>query len=469
MKKIFILILIFIPVIVLAENTPPSKPSESGNLGSSSVRYNGASSITSDTSIETKTYTSTNGGQNALLVSGGTSTIKNITLNKTGDESSENSDFYGTNAGILVYNNASLNILGGNITTNGSHANAVFAYSNGIINISDVTINTTGNNSGGIMVTGGGIINASNLTVSTSGNSSASIRSDRGGGTLTVTGGNFTTTGVGSPAIYSTANIIVNDAALTSTSSEGVVVEGANSISLNNVVLIDTNTTLNGNSETYKNIFLYQSMSGDASVGNATFTAKDSTITTNKGDTIFVTNTTATVNLENNTIVNTDGYLLRIQAGKWGTSGSNGGSVTLNMSNQKVSGNIAVDSISTLSMELTNNSNITGTINANNTAQNITLSLSSNSSITLTGNCYINSLINEDNTNSNINLDNYKLYVNGEEIKANNDVVTIKDEVTNIGSSKTSFNNQIIIYTAQGMGIIIVGLTIYIVIKRKKK
>mgnify|MGYP002868907136 CR=1 FL=1 len=110
-----------------------------------------------------------------------------------------------------------------------------------------------------------------------------------------------------------------------------------------NVTLTDTNTTLNGNSETYKNIFLYQSMSGDADEGNASFTAKDSTITTNKGDTIFVTNTTATINLENNTFVNNDGDFLRIQTGKWGTSGSNGGNVTLNMTNQKVEGNIIVD------------------------------------------------------------------------------------------------------------------------------
>ncbi len=38
--------------------------------------------------------------------------------------------------------------------------------------------------------------------------------------------------------------------------------------------LIDSNTKLNGQSTTYKNIFLYQSMSGDAADGSATFTAK---------------------------------------------------------------------------------------------------------------------------------------------------------------------------------------------------
>lgn len=313
---------------------PPSKPS-GGAPGSSSsnsnISYSGSTTITTNTNESDKTYTSTNEGENAILVSNGTSTLNNITVNKTGDESSENSDFYGTNASILVYNGSTLNIDGGTITTNGSHANGVFAYSNGTINIINASINTTGNNSGGIMVTGGGVLNATNLTVKTTGNSSAAIRSDRGGGTLNVTGGEYETNGIDSPAIYSTADIIVNNAKLVSTSSEGVVVEGKNTVTLNNVELIDTNNTLNGNSETYKNIFLYQSMSGDADTGTSIFSAKDSTITTNKGDTIFVTNTTATINLENNKIVNNDGDFLRIQTGKWGSSGSNGGDVTLNL------------------------------------------------------------------------------------------------------------------------------------------
>ena len=141
------------------------------------------------------------------------------------------------------------------------------------------------------MVTGGGTLNATNLTVETQGNSSAAIRSDRGGGTMNVTGGTYTTHGQGSPAIYSTADITVNDAQLISTSSEGVVVEGANSVTLNNTILTDTNNTLNGQSETYKNIFLYQSMSGDASEGTAHFTANNSHIITNQGDTFSISPT----------------------------------------------------------------------------------------------------------------------------------------------------------------------------------
>lgn len=45
--------------------------------------------------------------------------------------------------------------------------------------------------------------------------------------------------------------------------------------SVNNVVFTDNNTILNGYSTTYKNIFIYQSISGDVAVGNASFTAKN--------------------------------------------------------------------------------------------------------------------------------------------------------------------------------------------------
>ena len=397
---------------------PPDKPDENGGMtgndNSSNVSHTGATEISTNTTNSGSSYTSTIGSQNALLVTGGTSTLTNLSVTKTGDSDGDNSDFYGTNAAVLV-KEGTLNIKGGTITTNGSHANGVFAYSNGTINISDTTIKTTSNNSGAIMVTGGGTLTANNVTAVTDGNSSAPIRSDRGGGTLTVNGGSYTSNGTGSPVIYSTANITVNKANLKSTASEGVVVEGKNSVTLNSVNLEATNTKLNGNSETYKSIFIYQSMSGDADVGTSSFTAKDSKIVNNKGDVIFVTNTNTVIDLENNKITNNDntGAFLRVSAAKWGTSGSNGGTVTLNAKNQKISGDIIVDNISTLDLSLKNGSSYRGKINSENTAKKISISLDSTSTLTLTGDSYVSSLEDADSTYSNINFNGYKLYVNG--------------------------------------------------------
>ena len=323
------------------------------------------------------------------------------------------------------------------------------------------------------MVTGGGTLTANNVTAETDGNSSAPIRSDRGGGTLTVNGGTYTSHGTGSPVIYSTADIMVNNATLTSTASEGVVVEGKNSVTLNNVSMEATNTKLNGNSETYKSIFIYQSMSGDADVGTSTFTANNSTITNNKGEIIFVTNTSTVINLENNKIINNDseGGFLKIGAAKWGTSGSNGGNVVLNAKNQEINGDIFVDNISTLDMNLSSESSYTGTINGENTAKNITVTLDNSSSLTLTGDSYITGLDNEVSDNSNINLNGYTLYVNGTAIRSTN--YTGETLVTNTEGEKVNTKTENLmkqpLVPAIGVLVIIVIVAIIKLISKNKK
>ena len=410
--------------------TNNSKNRGNGMNNSSSATYSSVKEITTDKDITSGEYKSTNADENAISVSGNVkSTLSGITVNKTGDsDGGDNTSFYGTNSAIIAKGGANVTIKNVNITTDAKGANGVFSYGgsattnnsssdNTTINISDSTITTSKDNSGGIMTTGGGIMNATNLTITTAGTSSAAIRSDRGGGTVTVNKGIYKTTGKGSPAIYSTADITVKNATLIATASEGVVIEGKNSVTLENVELTDTNNELNGQSTTYKNIFLYQSMSGDAANGEAVFTSKNSTITTNKGDSFYVTNTTATINLENNKIVNNDsaGNFLRIQKDSWGNSGSNGGTVTLNLTNQEATGDIVVDSISKLTMNLTSGSTFKGSINNGNEGE-VSLTLDKTSSITLTGNTYVKSLTNKDSSNSNINLNGYKLYVNGVEL-----------------------------------------------------
>ena len=482
---IVLITLIAIPTLVFAE--PPAKPSgdsnggPGGNSSSSSVTHSGATTFSSNIEESNKTYSSSTSEQNALLVSGGTSTINSCTVNKTGSPSShsDNYDFYGTNAAIFVNNGATLNIKGGTITTNASYGNAVFSYGTGVINISDATINTSSNNSGGVMVTGGGTLTANSCTVKTQGNSSAAIRSDRGGGTLTVNKGTYETNGTGSPVIYSTADIIVNDAKLIANVSEGVVVEGKNSVTLNNVTMEATNTKLNGNSETYKSIFIYQSMSGDADVGTSTFTAKDSNITNNKGEIIFVTNTNTVITLENNTITNNDsaGAFLKATTAKWGTSGSNGGNVTLNMTNQKVAGDFIIDNISTLALTMKSGSVIVGAIDKENQAKTVTLTMSSDSILSLTADTYLDSLTNDDSTNSNIYSNGqYKLYVDGKEVSINSGNYDSSNVTSNTTNTTTTTddntntqNNNILYYVIGGIALLVViGVISAIVVKKKK-
>ncbi|MBR2708078.1 MAG: hypothetical protein IKE90_01430 [Bacilli bacterium] len=436
LSYIFIIVFLLVTLgllwyLIITNNTKSNRDNTPPGMNSSSVEYSAAKEITEDEDISRGEYKSTKADENAILISGNIkSTLSRIKVNKTGDsDGGDNTSFYGTNSGVLAKSGANVTIKNAEIITNAKGANGVFSYggsattnnsnSDGTtVNISDSKITTKKDNSGGIMTTGGGTMNATNLTVDTSGTSSAAIRSDRGGGTVTVNKETYTTSGKGSPVIYSTADIKVKNAKLISKASEGVVIEGKNSVNLENVELTDTNNTLNGQSTTYKNIFIYQSMSGDASEGTATFSSKNSTITTNKGDTIYVTNTKANITLENNEFINNDkaGNFLRIQKDSWGSSGSNGGDVNLVLKNQKTKGNIVVDSISKLSMEL-EKSNYEGTINNANEANNIKLVLDKTSKIKLTGDSYISELEDEDTSYSNIDLNGYKLYVNGKELK----------------------------------------------------
>jgi ribosomal protein L24 len=360
-----------------------------------------------------------NDGEHAIEVSGKTAEYSNVKVNKTGSSSSgDEADFYGENSAIFATDKATLTLSGITVNTDGKHANAVFSYGEGTtVNISDSTITTSGDCSGGLMTTGGGTMNASNLTIHTTGNSSAAIRSDRGGGTVNVDGGTYTTDGQGSPAIYSTADITVSNATLESTSSQGVVVEGKNSVTLKNVKLIADNNTQNSDkSSYYQAVMIYQSMSGDASVGLAAFTMSGGSLTNKKGDVFFVNNTTATITLENVEIVNNDstGVFLRACAAGWGSEGSNGGKVNLYLNKQTQCGDIVVDSVSVLNMYMASSSTYTGAINADNKGQ-VYVEIESGSKWVLTGDSYVTSLTCGADA---IDLNGHKLYVNGVEYKS---------------------------------------------------
>ena len=387
------------------------------------VASNNQSSETTATPVNSvitgEEITNANDGEHAIEVSGNTAEYSNIKVTKTGDSASgDEADFYGDNAAIFATDGATLTLKDIVVDTNGTHANAVFSYGSGTtVNISNSTITTSGNCSGGLMTTGGGTMNASNLDIHTTGNSSAAIRSDRGGGTVTVDGGTYVTDGTGSPAIYSTADITVSNATLESTASEGVVVEGKNSVTLNNVNLTANNTKHNSDkSITYNAVMIYQSMSGDASVGLAKFTMSGGSITNKNGDVFFVNNTATTITLENVEIVNQDsnGVFLRAAAAGWGSEGSNGGKVNLYLKKQAQTGNIVVDKVSALNLYLSESTTYTGAINTANEGE-VYVEIEKGSKWVLSGDSYITSITCEADA---IDLNGHKLYVGGTEYSA---------------------------------------------------
>ena len=395
-----------------------------GGFGGSGEVTNGtsANTITEDTEVDSETYTSTGDDENALRVDGATVILKDITIEKTAGSSSntEDGDFYGQNAGLLVLNGATATITGTTVNTSVTNGNGVFSYGEGtVVNISDSTIRTTENNSGGIQTTGGGTMNAANLDVETQGNSAAAIRSDRGGGTVKVDGGSYVTNGTGSPAIYCTADISVSDATLTANASEGVVVEGKNSVALTDCdVTGNMSNTYNGDSdENIHCIMIYQSMSGDADVGEAAFSAEGGSITAKTGDMFYITNTDCEITLKDVAFTLANDVFLRVEGNSssrgWGTEGANGGDVTLTADSQEFTGNILVDEISSLVLTMKNGTSYEGAINPDGDGGTVDVTLDDNSTWTLTGDSYITSF---DGDTSNITANGYHLYVNGEQV-----------------------------------------------------
>ena len=371
-----------------------------------------ANTLTEDGSYSGTTYTSTGDDENALRVDGAAVTLDGITVEKSAGATSntENGDFYGVNAALLATNGATVTITNAAVTSSAQNGNGVFSYGSGTtVNISDSTITTTADNSGGIQTTGGGTTNASNLTVETSGNSSAAIRSDRGGGTVNVDGGTYTSHGYNSPAVYSTADITVKNAALTANHSEALVIEGKNSISLENCTVTGNMSDTQGASsdENVHNVMIYQSMSGDADVGTSTFSMTGGSLTGRNGDLFYVTNTHCVLTLSGVTLRNedADACLLRVVGNSasrgWGTAGANGAQVDFTAEHQTLEGNIVVDTISTLNMTLKGGSVFTGTVNIVDNAQggsavdgNAAVTLESGCTWKLTGDCTLTSLVN---------------------------------------------------------------------------
>lgn len=397
---------------------PQISENQSTTSSSDSSSATGAVTVSKTSSASNKTISATKSDQSAVLVKGGTYTLTDSTLTKTGDESSNsNSEFTGTNAGALV-TKGTLKISNSSLTTDAAGANGLFAYgSSSKIVASNVTITTTKDKSRGLDATNGGKITATKMTITTSGAHSAALATDRGGGTVTVSDSTLSTSGEGSPMIYSTGKITLKNSTGTATGSSAVVIEGKNSATITNSKLTTVGLGRANGGIDNAGVMIYQSTSGDASEGTGTFTAKNSSITIDSSSSVyttspmfFVTNTSAVINLNNTDLVYGSNIILKATGNdEWGKSGSNGGKVTLNATNQTLTGNIVADSISTVTLNL-KSSTLTSTVNGDNSAKKVTVKLDANSTWNLTGNSYVTTLTLANNDISLINSNGYNIY-----------------------------------------------------------
>ena len=331
--------------------------------------YDAANTYDSDTEVSDTSLESTGTDENAALVSSGANvTFDNVDITRNSSDSTggDNSSFYGVGAALLA-TEGNAYVKGGTVTTDAAGGAGLFAYGDGTVYAADTTIKTTQDTSGGIHAAGGGKLYAWDLNVETDGESAAAIRSDRGGGTMVVDGGTYTSNGVGSPAVYCTADIAVKDATLTANGSEAVCIEGLNSLHLFNCDLTGNMSDLSQNDSTWT-VILYQSMSGDSELGNSTFQMDGGTLTSQNGGVFYTTNTESDITLKDVDITynNDNEYFLRCTGNNnergWGESGANGADCDFTAISQDMEGSVIWDTISQLDFYMTDGSNLTGAI-----------------------------------------------------------------------------------------------------------
>ncbi|GEO65624.1 hypothetical protein [Levilactobacillus spicheri] len=396
---------------------PGSQPSGTSAPGqtSSSAKLSGKTTVTGKKTLNQQTLKATTANQSAVYVKkGGNLTLTGSRVTKSGNTTStDNSNFFGQNAGILVTKGGTGTLKNLTETTQSVGSNAVFATgSNARVTVKNATIHTTKSSSRGLDATYKGKITATNTNITTKGSHSAALATDRGGGTVQLTKGTLKTAGDGSPVLYSTGDIVANNVTGTATGAEAADIEGSNTITVKN-------STLTG----YRNngVMLYQSMSGDSEVGTSVFTMTNGYLTSkvksgskgtskHTGALFYVTNTTAKINLTNVKLSNASSTLIRLAGDRWDTSGSNGGKLTLTAKNQTLKGNVLIAKGSTLKLALTSGSTFTGAINAANTAGKSTVTLKGSNTWSVTKNSHITALISTKQALKNIHSNGHNVY-----------------------------------------------------------
>lgn len=378
-----------------------------GGQASGVDSYDAANEYSSDETVSDTSLESTGTDENAALVSNGSEvTFSNDAISRTSSDSQggDNSSFYGVGAAVLATDGTAY-VKDSTVTTDSKGGAGLFAYGDGTVYAADTDITTQQDTSGGIHAAGGGKLYAWDLNVETNGESSAAIRSDRGGGTMVVDGGTYTSNGVGSPAVYCTADIAVNNAELTANGSEAVCIEGLNSLRLYNSNLTGNMSDDDQNDTTWT-VILYQSMSGDSEVGNSTFQMDGGTITSKNGGLFYTTNTECTIALKDVDITYNDDseFFLQCTGNNnqrgWGQSGANGSDCNFTADSQDMKGNVIWDSISDLDFYMTNGSTLEGAfVNDESNAGNggdgyCNVVIDKDSTWTVTGDSTITSLSN---------------------------------------------------------------------------
>lgn len=306
---------------------------------------------------------------------GSASTMQPPSGNFGGSANTMQYDYSGSYSVSLTVGEDSTAVIDGtDITVSSSGSNGVFATDSGTALVNDTSIETMADNSRGLDATYGGTILANKITADTQGGHSAIVATDRGGGSISLADATLSTAGSGSPLLYSTGDIQVNNVSGTSSGSQIAGMEGLNTILIKDSTLESTVTGKTASDPIANGIIIYQSTSGgvtadtissvdlylldgaawigaatitdNAAAGSGTGTASDAPITVNvdgtstwgvaKDTTISALNVasgsdgnTVTIVANGKTVVSGSGDVTVTVTGSYSTSVSAGGDTEL--------------------------------------------------------------------------------------------------------------------------------------------
>ena len=390
------------------EKNPLSWESEGqGETTSSTHPLKGALVIKEETKkLDQKTIVSDQKDQNAVVVSNqGSLTFQNGVIRKSNDTAhpKDNSAF-GYNAASAVADGSTLSVNSTKIRTNGLGATGLFSTGdNTSLSVTGTTIHTKKKDSSGLRAVSSSNITAENTKITTEGDSSASLSADKG--TISLTSSALSSSGKNSPCIQSSGTILARQSTGRSPLSPLAVIQGKNSITLEDC-------DLSGGGD--YGILLYQEDSNQEETETATFYAANSTLQTSSANEMFhITNTTAEINLKNTNLQFPSGMLINCTGDTshgWGNPGSNGGDLQFNGTSQTLTGDIFCDSISRVFLSLVEKSYYKGTINQDGIGGYVSLCLDKDSKWEVTGDSYLNVLTNDDHSFQNIISNGHTVY-----------------------------------------------------------
>ena len=309
--------------------------------------------------------------------------ITKLRMSKTaGGINDEDRRFNGLNSVLLADKGSRVTIDDCEIRSNTPLADGVSAIGAGTeVRMTKGLVATTRVNSSGVNALKDGLVYVTATEVNTYSNQSAAFFTAQGG-KMDISEAIGSSNGQASPLFYSSGTLNGYRCHMSSAKWTIGNVDGGT-------------LTLDKNELTSGGICGFLLYNVNVKEGLGILNLSNNKITVNEGPVFLVTNTPdAAINLTGNKIKCKDGELLSVRADDWGEKGRNGGHVSMFVGKQSLTGDISVDSISGLYLELKGGSKLTGQINAReNRCATVQVKLNAKSTWVSKGDSYLTSIV----------------------------------------------------------------------------